>query len=230
MGTSLPPVLLKDLPRALWVVAATVSTSEHRLLGPEWPLAYRFGFASPLKPDEQVSLTHYLREKPSVGAVRLHNLARPGHVPHIPQSTSVWMTNPDRAQQVFETLVSNPQHHRQAIREIKEVVWPECPYTALVIHSAHKLPGNTGLIWVVVRDELTCAERSRLSDQITKVQGVHSAITRGTSTFELRVDYRLVTQYDRLTSPLAALGVYPDFRAEAGATTYEKAVDQTSGL
>lgn len=229
MQPSQPLVPLQDLPQALWVVASTTPTPSKQY-GPEWPLAYRFGFAKPLYAEQIASLVHYLLEKPSIDSVRLHQLNKPDEVPLLEMTTSVRMTNVDTATQVFEVLVASPLQHRCAVREIKEVVRPQCAYTALVVRSTYKLAGNTGLVWVAVRDELPDLERLRLCNQLQKFTKVHSAVVRGTSTFELRVDYPLVKKFDLLVRSLVVLGIYPDFLAEVGATTFEKAINQKAGL
>lgn len=218
-------VPVQDLPQALWVVASTIKGSDIEL-----PSAYRFGYAEPLSAPHIGGLTHYLLEKPTVHSLRLHKLDRPDQVPAIPGSVSGYMTDPEMAKQVFEVVVADSRQHRQAIREIKEVVRPECPYTAFVMSSAQKMSGNTVLLWVVVRDELSASEQLRLCGALQSFRQVHSVVVRGASTFEMRVDRQLVKRYNSLTSPLAVVGIFPDFIAETGATTFEKAIKQKLGF
>lgn len=223
-------IALNDLPRAMWVVATTVNIPGRTRLGPEWPLGYRFGFERPLSAAQQVNLANYLLQKPSVRSLRQYSLDRPQDVPAINLSLSAEMTDADSAQQVFEVIVADPRQNRRAIREIKEIVRPICPYTALVVHSAQKMSGNTGMLWIAVRDELTAAECARLCNQLPKLRDVHTAVLRGASTFELRVDYKIVKKCDLMISRLAVLGIFPDFRAEASGVTYEAVISPASGL
>lgn len=213
-----------EIPQALWVVASTVDDPRFTRLGPEQPLAYCFGYINPLSELQQRSLEHYLLLQSTLLSVRRRDMSNPRDAFLNSLSVSFKMTNPDCATDVYEVIVGNPQNRRQAIADLKSVVRPECPYTALVLHSVQKLAGNTGLMWVAVRDSLSANECKRLLEQFPKLRVVHSATLRGLSTFELRVDYSVIKKRNLMISHLAVLGIFPDFVMETGDTVYTQAL------
>ncbi|MGD8373650.1 MAG: hypothetical protein PVI21_02215 [Candidatus Woesebacteria bacterium] len=217
----LPYISLNEIPQALWVVASGVSKLGVAPCDSEHPFAYNIGYQNPLNNAQAQSLMYYLLSLPCVSGFKECDPFNPGDAIPGLFDVRVRMDNPDCAQQVFEVIVTDPSQNRWSISEIKRIVRPDCLYTALVVHSAQKLAGNTGLLWIVVRDILTSVERDRLLRQLPKLHAVHSATLRGESIFELRVDYRAVKDVNLMTSRLAVLGIFPDFRAEIGGTVYQ---------